>query len=148
VHAPATEELFLAIAGGGATCNGRRITVSQTRSLALARVTGPRSIVDELLRANPGFEVVPRIHSLALRFARVASGEIDAALASQRSRDWDLAAADLLVHEAGGAFTTATGVRLVYDQPAAEHPSLVAAGIDLHQELIAAIGKTADAEDQ
>jgi myo-inositol-1(or 4)-monophosphatase len=146
VHAPATDELFVAVAGGGATRNGVPIAVSKTKSLAAARLAGPRSALDELLRGGRHFEVVPRIHSLALRFARVAAGEIDAALASERSRDWDLAAADLLVHEAGGALTTAPGVRLVYDRPEAEHPPLVAAGPAMHRALVAVLGDISGAQ--
>ena len=57
----------------------------------------------------------PKIHSLALRFARVARGQIDAAFASVNANDWDLAAADLLVHEAGGAMTGVSGEPLVYN---------------------------------
>ena len=49
------------------------------------------------------------MHSLALRMARIASGRLDIAFASADSHDWDLAAADLLVHEAGGALTRFDG---------------------------------------
>ena len=52
---------------------------------------------------------MPRIHSLALRLARVAHGELDAAVAGGNGHDWDLAAADLLVHEAGGVMTNLAG---------------------------------------
>jgi myo-inositol-1(or 4)-monophosphatase len=142
VFAPVTDELLVASAGGGATRNGAPIAVSSAQSIAGARIAAPRSIIDALLRAGSRFEAVPRIHSLALRFARAATGEIDAALASDRSRDWDLAAADLLVHEAGGALTTVAGARLVYDHPDAEHPPLVAAGTALHAVLIAALDET------
>ena len=47
--------------------------------------------------------------SLAYRFALVAAGELDFAIAGPGSHDWDLAAADLLVHEAGGAVTDLAG---------------------------------------
>jgi myo-inositol-1(or 4)-monophosphatase len=141
VHAPTTNEMFVAVAGGGAARNGRPIAASTTPSLSAARLTGPRSTIDALLEAGLRFEIVPRIHSLALRFARVASGEVDVALASERSRDWDLAAADLLVHEAGGILSTDAGTKLVYDRPDMEHPPLVAAGNALHPIVIASLGK-------
>jgi myo-inositol-1(or 4)-monophosphatase len=82
---------------------------------------------------------VPKIHSLALRFARVAHGAIDAAFASRNSHDWDLAAADLLVHEAGGALTTITGQSLTYNRPDPVHPPLVSAGPQRHAALIALV---------
>jgi myo-inositol-1(or 4)-monophosphatase len=141
VHAPMTSEMFVAISGGGASRNGVPIAVSKATSLAGARITGPRSTIEALLKMGPRFEAVPRIHSLALRFARVASGEIDAALASERSRDWDLAAADLLVQEAGGLLSTDVGRKLVYDRPDMEHPPLVAAGGGIHQALIATLNR-------
>jgi myo-inositol-1(or 4)-monophosphatase len=141
VHAPMTDEMFVAVVGGGAARNGKPIAASTTSLLSAARLTGPRSTIDALLEAGVRFEIVPRIHSLALRFARVASGEVDVALASERSRDWDLAAADLLVHEAGGALSTDAGTKLVYDRPDMEHPPLVAAGNSLHPIVIASLRK-------
>jgi myo-inositol-1(or 4)-monophosphatase len=80
--------------------------------------------------------VVPRIHSLALRLARVAQSEIDAAVAGGSAHDWDLAAADLLVHEAGGMMTALDGTALVYNRPTPVHSVLVAAGRERHNALI------------
>ena len=51
----------------------------------------------------------PRIGSLALRLCRVAHGSLDAAFAGGQSRDWDLAAADLIVQEANGSMTALSG---------------------------------------
>jgi myo-inositol-1(or 4)-monophosphatase len=76
------------------------------------------------------------VHSLALRLARVAQGRLDIAFASDASHDWDLAAADLLVHEAGGTLTTLDGRTLVYDRPVPTHGALIAAGRARHQTLI------------
>jgi myo-inositol-1(or 4)-monophosphatase len=146
VHAPATDEMFVAVAGGGATRNGARIRTAEKSSLSDARITGPRSTLEVLAKVAPRFEAVPRIHSLALRFARVASGEIDAALASAQSRVWDLAAADLIVQEAGGLLTTDTGAMIVYDRLDTEHPPLVAAGSSIHPMLIAALTRASRRE--
>jgi myo-inositol-1(or 4)-monophosphatase len=76
------------------------------------------------------------VHSLALRFARVAQGVLDAAMATANSHDWDLAAADLLVHEAGGLLTTFSGQELAYNQPDTKHEPLVAAGRARHERLM------------
>src|SRR5262249_5101843 len=77
-----------------------------------------------------------RGHSLALRLARVAQGACDAAFAGGNSHDWDLAAADLLVHEAGGALTPIAGGTLAYNRPVPRHGMLVAAGRARHAALI------------
>ena len=79
---------------------------------------------------------MPRVHSLALRLARVAHGALDAAIAGGNGHDWDLAAADLLVHEAGGVMTALDGKPLIYNRPEPVHGVLVAAGRERHAALI------------
>ncbi len=135
LYAPMSEELFLAVAGAGATRNGTPIMASPGSMLEGARIAGPRGFLDRLATVAPAFTVLPRIHSLALRLARVADGTLDAAIASSTSRDWDLAAADLLVHEAGGALTTVGGTKLAYNGISTVHDVLVAAGLMRHQSL-------------
>jgi myo-inositol-1(or 4)-monophosphatase len=138
LYAPATEELFLATAGGGATRNNVPINASDG-SLAGARIAGPKRMLEHIAARTPSVIVVPRIHSLALRLARVAQGEIDAAVAGGSGHDWDLAAADLLVHEAGGMITAVDGKPLIYNRPAPVHGVLMAAGRERHHALIAIV---------
>jgi myo-inositol-1(or 4)-monophosphatase len=130
LYAPVTDELFLASAGGGATHNGQAITVTQGDALAGARVAGPERRLARL--AGLGIVAVPKVHSLALRIAWVADGRLDMALAGPNGQDWDLAAADLLVHEAGGMLTTLAGETLVYNRPTPTHGALLAAGRGRH----------------
>jgi myo-inositol-1(or 4)-monophosphatase len=106
-------------------------------------MAGNKRRVDQLIRAGMTIEAVPKIHSLALRIARVATNELDAALATASSCDWDLAAADLLVHEAGAVLTTFDGHKLVYNLAQIRHGELVAAGQELHPPLLAALKGTA-----
>ena len=136
LYAPVTEEFFMAIADKGATCNGASIATTTGASLADARIAGPKSFLDRLAAVAPPFTVVPRVHSLALRLARVAQGAFDVAIAGANSHDWDLAAADLLVHEAGGALTPVGGGPITYNLPLSRHGMLVAAGQDRHAMLI------------
>jgi myo-inositol-1(or 4)-monophosphatase len=133
IYAPSTDDLFLATAGGGATHNGRPISTTDGPSLEHARVAGPDR---RLARLAPfGIVAEPKVHALALRVSRVAQGRLDIALAGPNSSDWDLAAADLLVHEAGGALTTLAGETLVYNRPKPKHSALFAAGRARHQAL-------------
>jgi myo-inositol-1(or 4)-monophosphatase len=88
----------------------------------------------------PPFTAMPRVRSLALRIAQVAHGACDVAFAGGNSHDWDLAAADLLVHEAGGALTSITGATVTYNRPVPRHGMLVAAGRDRHAPLIELLG--------
>src|SRR5262249_43940424 len=73
------------------------------------------------------------------RLARVATGALDGTFAAPNSHDWDLAGADLLVHEAGGLVTTLTGESLIYNRPDPVHGALVAAGRARHALLLSLI---------
>jgi myo-inositol-1(or 4)-monophosphatase len=135
LFAPATDEMFLSTAGGGATRNGVTIRASSGSSLEGARVAGPKKLLDRIVASGPGIVPMPRIHSLALRLARVADAELDAAIAGGNGHDWDLAAADLLVHEAGGMMTGLDGQVLIYNRPDPVHGVLFAAGRERHAAL-------------
>ncbi len=136
LYAPVADDFFLAAAGHGATANGAAIAATTGSSLARTRVAGPKSFLDRFAAIAPPFAAMPRLPSLALRLARVAQGVFDVAFAGGKSHDWDLAAADLLVHEAGGAMTTFAGGRITYNRPLPQHGALVAAGRDRHATLI------------
>jgi myo-inositol-1(or 4)-monophosphatase len=136
LFAPAIDELFVAVKGEGATRNGRSLRTSAGAQLDGARIAGPQRRLERLAAIVPGIRPVAKIHSLALRIARVASGEVDVALAGPNSRDWDLAAADLLVHEAGGALTSLEGRPPIYNRPDPVHGALFAAGGARHAALL------------
>ncbi len=136
LFAPATEEMFVAAVGSGATLNTRPMRASAGRDLSGARVGGPRLLLERIAALNTGLVPMPRVHSLALRLARVAQGELDAAIAGGNGHDWDLAAADLLVHEAGGVMTALDGRPLIYNRPNPIHNLLVACGSERHAMLI------------
>ena len=136
IYAPVTDEMFLAPRGKGATRNGAAIAASRGAALEGARLAGPKRYLDRFAGLSPSILAQPKVHSLALRLTRVAHGGLDAAFASPGSHDWDLAAADLLVHEAGGAMTDFTGRPLSYDRPKVTHSALIAAGPARHGTLI------------
>jgi myo-inositol-1(or 4)-monophosphatase len=136
LYAPVADEFFMARAQAGATLNGATIAASKGAELSEARIAGPKNLLERLATVAPPFTVMPRVRSLALRLARVAQGTFDAAFASSNSHDWDLAAADLLVHEAGGALTPFGGGTVTYNRPVPRHGMLVAAGRDRHATLI------------
>ena len=136
VFAPVSQELFLAVAGHGATRNGVSIAASAGRDMTGAKVVGPKRHINWLASLNADAMPVPRIGSIALRLARVAQGVFDVAFAGGNSHDWDLAAADLLLHEAGGALTTIAGEALTYNGSELVHGALLAAGQERHAALI------------
>ena len=136
LYAPVSEEIFLAARGAGATLNGAPIKANGGDALRGAKIAGPKRYLERFSNLAGGTLAQPKVHSLALRLARVAQGTLDAAFASRGSHDWDLAAADLLVHEAGGALTDFTGRPLKYNGSQAVHGALIAAGQARHDALI------------
>jgi myo-inositol-1(or 4)-monophosphatase len=139
VYAPVIGDMYVASLGGGATRNDVRIEATPGGTLDNARLAGPQHLLERLAKAAPGIVPLPKIHSLALRISRVAGGQIDAAFASVNARDWDLAAADLLVHEAGGTMTGISGEKLVYNLHDPVHGALIAAGRARHEALVAVV---------
>jgi myo-inositol-1(or 4)-monophosphatase len=138
VYCPVREEMFTAVAGGGAFVNGARVKVSRQESILGASLTGPHSISANKEVLGAGFERSPNIRSLAYRIAIVAAGRVDVAAARAAASDWDLAAADLLVQEAGGRLTDFSGKGIRYNKPDTRHPALIAAP----ERLIAPVCET------
>jgi myo-inositol-1(or 4)-monophosphatase len=76
-------------------------------------------------------------NSVAYRLVLVADGSADASVSLTAKRDWDLAAADIILQEAGGILSDANGGVLVYNKPVTKQPNLVAANPALHAEIVA-----------
>ncbi|GGC67495.1 inositol monophosphatase family protein [Chelatococcus reniformis] len=139
VYAPALDLFYEASEGEGALLNGQAIAASTREQLAGARVAGPKGLLDMVEREAGTLVRLPRIPSLALRLARVGEGEVDAGLVSASASDWDIAAADLIIHEAGGRLSTLEGRRPIYNLHAPEHEVLVASGTALHAGTLATL---------
>ena len=117
VYDPTRRELFTAERGGGAYLNGAPLRVSAAASLIEALlVTGfPYSIheeAEEILGLFGEFvrraRAVRRLGSAALDMGYVAAGRFDA-FWEDSLKPWDVAAASLLVEEAGGLVTGTDG---------------------------------------
>ncbi len=134
IYNPISDELYAARAGGGARRNGQIIHVGARETLPECAMLGDRT---QLTCAPwPDMHVQNR-NSVAYRIVLVADGSADASVSLTAKRDWDLAAADIILTEAGGFLTDARGNRLTYNRPSTIQPSLVAANPALHGEIIA-----------
>jgi myo-inositol-1(or 4)-monophosphatase len=136
VFAPASDEFFFAMRGQGATLNNVRVHTTGGTEMDFSRVAGPKPLVQRLNPASSEITLHPRIASLALRLCRVAQGSLDAAFAGGQSRDWDLAAANLIVQEANGRMTALSGDTILYNRREVAHGVLVAAGRDRHASIV------------
>jgi myo-inositol-1(or 4)-monophosphatase len=147
VHAPVTDTFYEAVAGAGATRNGDALAVSSQDRIEGARITGPKPMMDRLVRGaaedgmTPDVVTVERVPSLALRVVRVAEGSIDVGLVSPNARDWDLAGADLILREAGGAICDLQGRPTTYNRTDPVHGELVAVSDGLRGTVVAAMGR-------
>ncbi len=136
VFAPVTDEFFFAVRGQGATRNDIGVSATAGIDLNFPRMAGPKPLVQRLSPSSDEIVLFPRIGSLALRLCRVADGSLDAAFAGGQSRDWDLAAANLIVQEAGGRMTALSGDAIEYNRREVTHGVLVAAGHDRHARIV------------
>jgi myo-inositol-1(or 4)-monophosphatase len=139
LHLPALGETYTAAQGRGANLAEMALSVSPRTDLHGARIAGPKPLLDRLRQSGVAFEAEPKVPSLAYRFARVASGSLDAAVASTDAHDWDIAAADLILREAGGSITDLQGRVPLYNAPDSRHGVLVAAPLPVRDQLNAAL---------
>jgi myo-inositol-1(or 4)-monophosphatase len=138
VFNPATGECFTAVKGGGAFLNGAPIHPGDCAVIEDCRMLAPKSLFQDW----PPMQI-ESYSSIAYRIALVAAGRHDAMVSLTTKRDWDLAAADLLIWEAGGKLTGAEGPPLLYNQAAAAQRATIAAGPRLHAALLACISPDA-----
>jgi myo-inositol-1(or 4)-monophosphatase len=135
VYNPITDDSYVAAAGEGARLDGAPIRVGNRQNLEGCRMLASRATL-----TSPRWQPWPGMHienpnSIALRVALVAAGRYDAALTMATIHDWDLAAADLILCEAGGVLTTIEGATPRYNQEDVVQPSVLAAGPALHAAL-------------
>ncbi len=134
LECPARQEHYHAMAGGGAFLGDRRVAVRHPEAPIL--VGGPKAMVEAVpddLRKT--LRATPYVPSLAYRIAMIANGEIDATFVKPNAHDWDLAAADLILREAGGRILNASLVQPSYGGSDVRHGALVAGSGVMLQEL-------------
>jgi len=142
IYDPTRKELFTGERGQGAFVNGKRLRVSETRSLLDALlVTGfPYDVHERLVPLLAMFgaflgeaRAVRRLGSAALDLCYVAAGRFDG-FWERTLKPWDVAAGALIVEEAGGLITGMDGSPF---DPAAAH--LVASNGRIHQAMLRVI---------
>jgi myo-inositol-1(or 4)-monophosphatase len=147
IYAPAKKLLYSSAKDKGAKLNGVPIFVSRRDTLEGARLlSNVSAIKPQRWRRELPRVARSTVPSLALRLAEVAQGSSDAALALSYKHDWDLAAGDLLVHEAQGIMSDLDGRVLHYDPHIHERLGFIAGTPGVHAALLAhgplAIGRS------
>lgn len=128
VFAPEADHLYSAELGGGAFRNGEPIAPSATGRLEDSAWAADAGTLRHPAWTRPWPEMrIEARNSLALRSVLVADGQFDAAMALSRKSEWDIAAADLICHEAGAWIGDHKGRGFTYNKPSPTIPSLVCA---------------------
>lgn len=127
---PAKGEIYWALPGEGAFLNGKRISVRPPAETA--EIAGPKPMIDLLpAKWHKRLKRVPYIPSLAYRLAMIAGGQLDATFVRANAHDWDIAAADLILREAGGAVLDRHGRAPLYAGEVIRHGPLAAGSGEL-----------------
>jgi len=136
---PALREIYTAAPGAGAFLNGAAVSVRHPGHVA--EIAGSKPMLDKLPpRLRQTINIPPYIPSLAYRLALVAKGAMDATFVKPYSHDWDLAAADLILSEAGGLLLDAKGERPHFAGSDPRKGSLAAGSGDLLRIMTSTLG--------
>ncbi|WP_310475732.1 3'(2'),5'-bisphosphate nucleotidase CysQ [Sandarakinorhabdus sp.] len=136
--APAQDRIYAAGAGRGATLNGKPLRVSALNTLNGVRLPIDQANMEAAYWPSPWpGTAVAKPNSLALRMAMLAADEADAWVEGRSVGEWDVAAASLILTEAGGMLTDRRGEALRFNQPNPQVHGLAAATPALHGEVLA-----------
>ena len=134
LYAPSLDELYVATADGRVEKNGRPLRISS--GTGRIRVSAADDMIKRFTRPLGDIERIAKIPSLAYRLAMVADGRLDATIVKPNAHDWDLAAADLILTNAGGGVRDIHGRRPLYNSETARHGILFAAREDLLKPML------------
>jgi len=125
VYAPARDELYAAALGGGPMLNGEMLTRAPHEGTGRV-IPAPAAVRREFEAMGIDHEPGPAYASLAYRLLQLATGEIDVVVARRGAQDWDVAAADLILGEAGYPLEDVCAGPLRYDRADVRHSALAA----------------------
>ncbi|MFK7902391.1 MAG: 3'(2'),5'-bisphosphate nucleotidase CysQ [Nitratireductor sp.] len=135
LECPVLEETYWAALNGGAYLNGTQLDLPKDKEVKT--VTGSRILNVELAKSHKDtLSVTPFIPSLAYRIAMVANNAVDAGVARGGARDWDLAAADIILQEAGGMLTDLDSKPRDYNRMSTGGSALIAASKSRHSTIL------------
>lgn len=138
VYLPMHDMMFAAHKDGGATLNDAPIHASDV-AMDGATVLGAKSNFDGRFWKDDTLPPIKRAFrsSLAYRLCLVAQGRFDSMITLRPSWEWDIAAGALIVAEAGGEITDQHGAALQFNNAHPQVPGVLAAGPQLHRDLLA-----------
>ena len=140
---PALETDYAARLGGGATRNGEAIRAGG--ATARPKMAGPRSWMGRMPDGyGETIDKAPYIPSLAYRIALVADGGLDGTYVRASAKDWDLAASDIILVEAGGQLLREDGEPPRYGTQSRRHGLLIAGSAAQVPHMLDMVRRTPD----
>ena len=129
--APAQAKTWIARAGKGVTCNGKRLSASSRQGFAGSRVP-----TDDLSAVDHDLTIVEKPNSIAMRMTMVACDRADLVATLRWGHEWDVAAAHLVAQEAGACVTNALGQPILYNKPDPKDFGLICSAPDIHDAAV------------
>jgi len=138
LYDPSADAMFTAIAGQGAQRNDAPIHASDWDDALTARLVLGKDMAQHDYWPQPWApRSLVKPNSMAMRLAWVATGDHDLTFGIGEKQDWDLAAADLILREAGGLMTDEHAQLLTYNAPSTGHPFVVGGAPGVHDAACA-----------
>lgn len=143
IYLPMRDLLYAAEAGQAATLNNAPISISGQEQLPDAEILAARPMLDPSHWQGGDVPVFRRSYrpSLAYRMAAVAQGRFDGMLTLRPSWEWDIAAGDLILRQAGGCCSDRSGSALRFNNSGAQVDGVVAANCKLHRKIISGLSR-------
>ena len=136
VYNPETKELFFAEKNKGAFCNEQKIKVNQNNDLYTSTYGISSSEIKKIKKYKCfNQDNTIKMGSIAYKIALVAKGTMDIAISFTKKNDWDIAAADLILREAGGILKNITGNKTIYNSDQMQVDSVLASNGVLIEKL-------------
>ena len=137
IYNPITEEFFFAKDKQGSFCNEKKIVVNEKKDIDKCSIAASSSEIKRLEKHSfLKMKKIKKMGSIAYKVALVAKGEIDIAISFTKKNDWDLAAADLVLTEAGGEIKSISGGKIIYNTKKLMIDSVIASNTVLVEKLI------------
>lgn len=128
IYAPDFRALYTAERGRGSLLNGKRLHIDPDKKLKtlIDNYPEPRGIIHALYK-ELNLEEYIECGSISLKTCKIADGTADVFFKNVIVRDWDIAAPQLILEEAGGILRDTNGKMIRYDGNY-NHCGIVAAG--------------------
>ncbi|PSL21326.1 3'(2'),5'-bisphosphate nucleotidase CysQ [Shimia abyssi] len=140
IYLPLRDKLYSATSGSGAYLNGAPIRCATRASLDGANLLVTRPVMEpKHWKSLPPDIKRSYRPSLAYRLALVAEGRYDGMLTLRPTWEWDIAAGDLILREAGATTSNRSDGPLLFNNADPRLKGMVTANADLHRNICSAL---------